>query len=86
MHATAFARGDRMELIIGIIGMMCILLGFLLNVFKRLDSHDTTFLLLNLFGSVLLTWYAALLASAPFLILNIVWSVVALWGLFHHTR
>jgi hypothetical protein len=73
-----------MELIIGLLGMTCILAGFILNVFKKLDSHDRKFLLLNLAGSLLLAWYAIMLSSAPFLILNTVWAAVASWGLIHH--
>jgi hypothetical protein len=71
-------------LITGMCGMICILLAFVLNVFKRIEPSSMAFLWLNLAGSVLLAWYAILLASAPFLILNAVWSVVALWGILHH--
>jgi hypothetical protein len=71
-------------LLIGLSGMVCILFAFVMNVFKRIDSHDKGFLLLNLCGSALLLWYAILLSSPPFLILNAVWAAVALWGLLHH--
>jgi hypothetical protein len=73
-----------MSLVIGLLGMACILLAFTLNVFKRLDSHDPVFLCLNLIGSMLLIIYALNPVSPPFLILNSFWAVVALWGLIHH--
>jgi hypothetical protein len=73
-----------MALIIGLAGMALILAAFVMNVFKKIAAEDITFLWLNLFGSALLTWYAILTNSPPFLILNAVWSAVALWGLLHH--
>lgn len=72
-------------LIVGLLGMACILTAFILNVFRKLDSHGRVFLLLNLAGSVLLALYAYALGSLPFLILNIVWTIVAIWGLLHHS-
>jgi multisubunit Na+/H+ antiporter MnhB subunit len=73
-------------LMVGVAGMILILLAFILNVFQRLGSHTTEFLVLNLVGSVLLLAYAAMLPSPPFLVLNAVWSAVALWGLLHHGK
>ena len=74
------------SLLLGLIGMIMILLAFILNVFLRIRSGSTEFLLLNLFGSLLLLWYSIALPSPPFLILNAVWSAVALWGLLHYGR
>lgn len=71
-------------LIIGLIGMALILLAFVLNVFKRIDSHSKRYLWMNAFGGAFLVWYAILLASVPFLVLNTVWTAVPLWGLLHH--
>ncbi len=71
-------------LVVGLAGMALILVAFVMNVFKRLESHSMAFLWMNLCGSALLTWYAILTRSPPFLILNAVWSVVALWGIIHH--
>lgn len=71
-------------IIVGLLGMACILLAFALNVFKKLDSHDIRFLSLNFVGSILLIFYATRPVSPPFLILNTVWAAVALWGIIHH--
>jgi hypothetical protein len=68
-------------LIIGLAGMVLILIAFILTIFKYLDPNSKTDLLLNLIGSALLVWYALLLGSVPFLILNAVWACAAGWRL-----
>jgi len=65
-------------LIIGIIGMFLILLAFILDEFYKKFNQDTIFYnLINLFGSGLLTYYAFILIAWPFVILNVVWFIVA---------
>lgn len=67
------------ELIIGIIGMLCILAAFVLEEFvKRFNPNTLKFNLLNIFGSGLLMIYAFSLKGWPFLILNGVWFIAAL--------
>lgn len=71
-----------MELIIGLIGMTLILAGFILNeVSRKLSSDTKTYNLINFIGAGFLAYYAYLLNSIPFLILNIVWSITAIWKL-----
>ena len=71
-----------MELIIGVIGMGFILLGFVLNeITKHFDKDSKHYNLLNLVGALLLIYYAYAIASWPFLILNSVWALTAIWKL-----
>ena len=66
------------DLIIGIVGMTFILVAFILDEFVRKFNQNTVqYNLLNIIGAGLLTYYAFSLNSWPFMILNIVWLVVA---------
>jgi hypothetical protein len=66
------------NLIIGILGMSLILIAFILTEFvKKWNPNTIQFNLINLFGALLLTYYAYTLGSWPFMILNIVWVFVA---------
>jgi hypothetical protein len=67
--------------IIGIIGGTIVLIAFLLNNSKRLSNDSVIYDALNFVGCVLLMWYALLLNSIPFAILNTVWGVVSLWDI-----
>jgi hypothetical protein len=67
------------QLLIGLSGMLCILIAFIGDETGKLLPKDLSYQILNLVGSVLLAWYAVLLASIPFLILNAVWGMVAVW-------
>ena len=65
------------ELILGITGMVLILVAFVLNEFKKLNSSSGQYNALNLVGSGLLIYYAYALHGIPFLILNVIWFLVA---------
>lgn len=64
--------------LIGVIGAVIILTAFLLNQTNKLKNDAILYDLLNFCGSVLLTVYAILLNSIPFVILNIIWGGVSL--------
>ena len=66
-------------LIIGFLGAGILLLGFVLNNFKVLTRDDLLYDLLNAVGAGLMIWYALLIESIPFAILNIVWALVGAW-------
>ncbi len=68
--------------IIGIIGALIILIAFTLNEIHKLDSDSIVYDSLNFIGGTLLAIYAYLLFSIPFLILNIIWALVALRDIF----
>ncbi|MBT6774598.1 hypothetical protein HOA91_04465 [Candidatus Woesearchaeota archaeon] len=66
------------DLIIGIVGMTFILVAFILDEFiQKFNQNTIQYNLINIIGAGLLTYYAFSLNSWPFLILNIVWLVVA---------
>jgi hypothetical protein len=74
------------ETIIGAVGSFLVLLGFIMLQLKIWTSHSTPFLTVNLVGSILLVAYAILLNTLPFLLLNIVWALVALIGLLRRSH
>ena len=73
---------EELNLLIGIFGMLCILVAFILDEFSKKYNQDTVFYnTLNIVGSGLLTFYAYTLSSIPFMILNVVWFIAALYKL-----
>lgn len=70
------------DMMIGLIGMALILVAFILNeVSGHIDRESKEYNILNILGSTFLIFYAYALSSWPFLILNIVWAIVAVWKL-----
>ncbi len=66
------------ELIIGIAGMGCILIAFILDEFYCWFNQETIqYNVLNMVGSALLLYYAFSLRGWPFVVLNAVWFLVA---------
>ena len=63
--------------LIGVIGALLLLIAFIGNEFKKLSVESWTYDLLNLIGGVLLAWYALLIGSWPFLVIEAVWALVA---------
>ena len=66
---------------IGLIGMVLILAGFTLELLKKLSKDHIIYCLLNAFGSLAMSYYAYILNSIPFLILNVVWVLVSIYGI-----
>jgi len=67
-----------MTLIIGITGMTFILVAFILDEFVKKFSQETVqYNVANIVGSGFLCYYAFILRGWPFLILNVVWFLVA---------
>jgi hypothetical protein len=67
--------------LIGLVGALIILGCFIANELNAFDRHSVWYNLGNIVGSLILIEYSYLLASWPFLILNIVWALVALGDL-----
>lgn len=66
------------ELGIGVAGMLLILAAFTLEEFAQHTRQESVaYNLLNLAGALLLVQYAWSLSSLPFLVLNGVWTVIA---------
>jgi hypothetical protein len=67
-----------MSIILGSIGLVCILSAFLLDEFSKKINQDTVhYNLLNIFGALLLFYYAYTLDSWPFMVLNAIWLIAA---------
>ena len=65
-------------LIIGICGMAAILSAFVLDELGTKVNRDSKiYNTINIIGSSMLTYYAFVINSLPFLILNIVWFIFA---------
>ena len=65
--------------LIGAGGAALLLAAFTLNEFNILGGESRWYQLINLLGAALLTWYAILLHSVPFIVLEGIWTAVALW-------
>lgn len=66
-----------MTLVIGTAGAAFLLAAFALEKFGILKNDSFPYDVLNLVGAGLLTWYAFLLNSWPFIILEGIWALVA---------
>ena len=69
------------NLIIGIIGMLLLLLAFALNLLKRVTEQSFSYILLNIIGAGTSTYYAYTLNAVPFIILEAVWALFAVYKL-----
>jgi hypothetical protein len=65
-------------LAIGVIGAGIILIAFLLNQMNIWRNDTFGYDFANLVGSLVLIYYAVLLDSIPFMILNAVWALFSL--------
>jgi len=65
----------------GIAGMFFLLLAFALNLAKRLTQDAVAYIALNILGAGLSVYYAVTLDAVPFIILESVWGLFALYKL-----
>lgn len=72
--------------LIGLVGASLILIAFVMNQFKYWSSESLFYDLINLIGSGILIYYSWLLSSLPFMILNLVWFLVALKDLINYKK
>ncbi|HLC91202.1 MAG TPA: hypothetical protein VJI15_05550 [Candidatus Nanoarchaeia archaeon] len=67
------------NLLIGIVGMLCILVAFVLDEFNKRFNQETYFYnVLNIIGAGFLLYYGLTLKGWPFVILNAIWVIAAL--------
>lgn len=66
-------------LIIGLVGVALMLTGFFLNLFKWIKVDSKLYIILNIIGPGLATYYAFLVDAIPFLIFEGVWTIVSVY-------
>jgi len=69
------------NLYIGILGMLLLLTAFALNLLKVVCENSVSYILLNIFGAGISTYYAYTLDAIPFIILEAVWCLFAVYKL-----
>ena len=72
--------------IIASIGVITLLIAFLLNLYKRLSADSKAYGLLNFVGAGACCFASYLVSFYPFVVLEGVWSFVALVSLFKVSR
>ncbi len=70
-----------LNLIIGMAGMVMLLAAFALNLLKLLKENSYIYILLNIFGAGILVYHAIVVDSIPFMILETVWALFAIYKL-----
>ena len=74
------------ENIINSSGVSLILLAFLLLTINKLKPEDKTYNVLNLAGAALAGYGSYLINAIPFVILESVWALVAIYALFKNRK
>lgn len=67
--------------IIGSIGVALLLVAFFLNLFNILSQKSLGYSLLNIFGAGIAGYASLLIGFIPFVVLEVVWCLVAVAGL-----
>lgn len=70
-----------MDQVLSAIGAAAILFAFWALQTKRMRSEQIAYQLINLVGASLLATAALMTESWSFVVLNVVWALVALWAL-----
>ncbi|MGZ3865965.1 MAG: CBU_0592 family membrane protein [Bacteroidia bacterium] len=68
--------------IINTLGASLILIAFFLLMLKKMTATSYSYLLLNIIGAGLTCYGAYMIGSMPFVVLEGVWCLVAVFGLF----
>lgn len=72
--------------IIASIGVIILLIGFMLNLFKKLSADSKVYASLNFVGAAMCGYSSYLISFYPFVILEGIWAFVALISLFKVPR
>jgi hypothetical protein len=72
--------------IIASIGVIILLIGFMLNLFKKISPESKAYALMNFVGAGMCGYSSYLISFWPFVILESIWAFVALISLFKVPR
>ena len=70
--------------IINSLGVSLILVAFFLLTIKKIEAESPYYNLLNLVGAILDCYGSYLIKSVPFMVLEAIWGLVALYGLMRY--
>ncbi len=68
--------------VISVLGALAILLAFAANQFRLLGPADLSYAVLNFAGALVLGVIAVIEVQWGFILLEGVWALVSLWGIF----
>ena len=71
---------------IGTLGVGIILLAYFFNTMKWIPENGKLFFVLNTVGGALSCYAAVLINFMPFVVLEAIWTVVSLYGLWKTTK
>jgi hypothetical protein len=72
--------------IIASVGVVILLIAFLLNLFKKIDTESKLYASMNFIGAGLCGYSSYLISFYPFVILEGIWAFVALLSLLKVPR
>jgi hypothetical protein len=72
--------------IIASLGVIILLIGFFLNLYKKLAADSKVYALLNFIGASLCGYSSYMVSFYPFVILESIWAFVALTSLLKVPR
>jgi hypothetical protein len=72
--------------ILASIGVIILLIAFLLNLYKKLSAETKMYAFLNFIGAAICCYASFLIRFYPFVLLEGIWSFVALTSLFKVPR
>jgi hypothetical protein len=67
--------------IVSVLGALAILLAFAANQFRLIGPMNLSYALLNFVGSLVLAVIAVIEVQWGFILLEVVWALVSLWGI-----
>jgi len=68
--------------IVGIIGTGLVLVGFVGNRLSYWNAVSWPYVVINSLGSLVLVYYSWTIESYPFVVLNVVWLIFSVNGMF----
>ncbi|MCK4701665.1 MAG: hypothetical protein KAT38_15070 [Bacteroidales bacterium] len=69
------------SILIGSVGVLLLLLAFIMNLFNILKTSSFLYSFLNFLGAGIACYASVLIDFIPFVILEIFWALVGLWGM-----